>query len=267
VLIGRESDPGIVLAAEAAAGLSRPTGGRPGRQADGSRLAPAQPGGMTNNAHTIREAHNTGNAISRITRQISPRLAACAGGLAAVGIAIGVIRYLQRSPIRDAPVPGTSAWAQHLIAGAVACVLYGVARWRRSRRPGRGRGRLLLLAPLGRRAAARLWATMQQVSWRSAAALPPQAVIGYSFWRAGEQVTAGLDPNFTVNAWGGPTYLGAMACHYLDATLMIAVSAWLLDRILRPAAAEDHRPSRTSLGSSSDVAGRQQSQSWEHRVS
>jgi hypothetical protein len=79
-------------------------------------------------------------------------------------------------------------------------------------------------------------ATMRQASWRSAAALPPLAVMGYSFWRAGEQVTGGLDPNFTVNAWGGPTYLGAMACHYLDAGLMIAVSAWLLDKILLPAA-------------------------------
>ena len=78
---------------------------------------------------------------------------------------------------------------------------------------------------------------MRQVSWRSAAALPPLAVIGYSFWRVGEQVTGGLDPNFTVNAWGGPTYLGAMACHYLDAALIIAVSAWLLDKILLPAAA------------------------------
>jgi hypothetical protein len=78
-------------------------------------------------------------------------------------------------------------------------------------------------------------ATMRQASWRSAAALPPLAVIGYSFWRVGEQVTGGLDPNFTANAWGGPTYLGAMACHYLDAALIIAVSAWLLDKLLLPA--------------------------------
>ena len=57
--------------------------------------------------------------------------------------------------------------------------------------------------------------------------------------RIGEQVTGGLDPNFTVNAWGGPTYLGAMACHYLDAALMIAVSAWLLNMILPPAVAAE----------------------------
>ena len=53
---------------------------------------------------------------------------------------------------------------------------------------------------------------------------------------AGEQVTGGLGPNFTVNVRTA-TYLGAMACHYLDAALMIAVSAWLLDRNLLPAPA------------------------------
>jgi len=192
---------------------------------------------MTNYAHIAEEAQNTSNAISRITRQISPRLAAAAAGIAGVGIVTGFIEYLHRSPIREAHLPGTSAWAPHLIAAAVACALYGVARWRHGSRFGRGSGRLLLLSPLGRSATSRLMATMRQVAWRSTAALPPLALIGYSLWRVGEQVTAGLDPNFTANAWGGPTYLGAMACHYLDAALMIAVSAWLLDKILLSAAA------------------------------
>ena len=50
--------------------------------------------------------------------------------------------------------------------------------------------------------------------------------------RAGARVLGGLDPNFTVNAWGGPTYLGAMTCHYLDCALICAASAWLASRIL-----------------------------------
>ena len=68
----------------------------------------------------------------------------------------------------------------HLVAAAVAGALYGVARWRHARRFGRGSGPLLLLAPLGRSAASRLLATMRQGSWRSVAALPPLALIGYS---------------------------------------------------------------------------------------
>jgi hypothetical protein len=189
---------------------------------------------MTNNTHVGTEAHGTSDLGSRITTtgQISPRLTALAAGLAAVGIGSGLDKYLNRSPIVETHVPGTSAWTQQIIVAVVACALYGVARWRHDRRFGRGGRRLLLLAPLGRSAAARLTAAARQPSWRSVAALPPLALIGYCCWRIGEQITGGLDPNFTVNAWGGPTYLGAMACHYLDCALIIGVSAWLLDLIL-----------------------------------
>lgn len=177
------------------------------------------------------------NAHISITRQLSPWLSLCAAALAVAGIATGLVQYLHRSPVTEVHVPGTSAWGQQLVVAVVALVLYGVARWRHVRRFGRRSGRLLLLAPLGASAAARLTATMRQLSWRSAAALPPLALIGYSCWRVGEQVTGGLDPNFTVNAWGGPTYLGAMACHYLDISLGIGICAWLLHMILLHAAA------------------------------
>jgi hypothetical protein len=191
---------------------------------------------MTNNADIARRAPNASSVISPVTRQISPLLTVSAAGVTAVGIATGFIRYLDRSPIRESSAPGTSAWGQQLAVAAVACALYGVARWRHGRRFGRGSGRLLLLAPLGRNAAARLTAAARQASWRIAAVLPLLVVIGYCCWRVGEQVTAGLDPNFTANAWGGPSYLGAMACHYLDIALIIAASGWLLDKILPQAA-------------------------------
>ena len=191
---------------------------------------------MTNNADTVRRGSHASSVISPVTRQISPLLTVSAAAVTAVGIASGFIRYLDRSPIRESSAPGTSAWAQQLAVAAVACALYGVARWRHGRRFGRGSGRLLLLAPLGRNAAARLTAAARPLSWRTAAALPLLAVIGYCCWRTGEQVTADLDPNFTANAWGGPTYLGAMACHYLDVALIIGASGWLLDKILPQAA-------------------------------
>ena len=192
---------------------------------------------MTDNAPIVSRAADANSEISPVTRQISPLLTVSAAGVTAVGIATGFIRYLDRSPIRDATAPGASAWGQQLAVAAVACALYAVARWRHRRRFGRGSGRrLLLLAPLGRNAAARLTAAARQASWRTAAALPLLTVIGYCCWRVGEQVTAGLDPNFTANAWGGPSYLGAMACHYLDSALIIAASGWLLDKVLPQAA-------------------------------
>jgi hypothetical protein len=67
--------------------------------------------------------------------------------------------------------------------------------------------------------------------------VPPAGLFLYCFYRGGLQVIGGLDPNSTVNAWGGPTYLGAMACHYLDAVVLMGAAAWLLDRILLPDAA------------------------------
>ncbi len=191
---------------------------------------------MTNNTGIASRVSSASSVTSSVTRQISPLLTVSAAGLTAVGVATGFIRYLDRSPISEPPAPGTSAWGQQLAVAAVACALYAVARWRHCRRFGRHGGRLLLLAPLGRNAAARLTAAARQASWRTAAALPLLAVIGYCCWRVGEQVTAGLDPNFTANAWGGPSYLGAMACHYLDIALIVAASGWLLDKVLPQAA-------------------------------
>lgn len=58
------------------------------------------------------------------------------------------------------------------------------------------------------------------------------------------QITGGLDPNATVNAWGGPTYLGALLAHYLDGIIGFYAAAFLLNRILLPAS--PGRPARQS---------------------
>jgi len=60
-------------------------------------------------------------------------------------------------------------------------------------------------------------------------------VIAYAPARMGAQVIGGLDPNNTVNAWGGPSYLGAMLAHYLDAVLGCYAACFLLSRLLLPA--------------------------------
>ena len=65
-------------------------------------------------------------------------------------------------------------------------------------------------------------------------------------------MTGGLDPNFTVNAWGGPSYAGALACHYLDLFLLAAGAAWLMDRIL-PAGPNLAQPPATPEQPASDA--------------
>ena len=85
--------------------------------------------------------------------------------------------------------------------------------------------------------------------------LLPGVLFLYGFYRAGMQVTGGLDPDFTVNAWGGPSYAGAMACHYLDLLVLMAAAAWLLDKILLPDPAGARSSGGRSPGSGL-VAGR-----------
>ncbi|NNH75424.1 hypothetical protein HLB23_37200 [Nocardia uniformis] len=152
--------------------------------------------------------------------------------------------YLQRSPHREAYVGGTAAWGPHLVLFVLAVIAAGVV-WRHRRADPGG---LLLLAPLGVTAAKRLERTVSSVFRHPTAllrlliAIVPMAILVYSPWRIGQQIFAGLDPNFTVDAWGGPTYLGALACHYLDAAVLMAAAAGLLNLLLLPAAPRPPAP-------------------------
>ncbi len=135
--------------------------------------------------------------------------------------------------MRERHSSGTAAWPVHLVLLAAALVLAAAVIRRRSLA---GTVRLLL-APFGKSAAARLVSTLRagarpSVMLRIVVGFLPAAILVYSPLRAAAQVVGGLDPNFTVNAWGGPSYVGAMACHYLDGVWMMAASAWLLDRVL-----------------------------------
>jgi hypothetical protein len=172
-----------------------------------------------------------------IADQLSGPLTALVGSAFVSGVIYGLIEFLQRSPIRQEHVAGSAAWGLHLALAFGTIVILSVAQARHRRRFGPRSGRLWLLAPLGRHAAHRVARALGFGSEagqpdRVLAALPAAALFLFCFWRAGVQVTAGLDPNFTVNAWGGPSYIGAMACHYLDLFLLAAGAAWLIDRIL-----------------------------------
>jgi hypothetical protein len=170
----------------------------------------------------------------RILRQMSLPLTALGAAAFAAGVVAGLIRYLDRSPVRETFVPGSSAWWQHLGVAVVVIALLAAGQGRHRRRFGPRSGRLWLLAPLGKAAARRVARTVSSAPGRVLLALPPALLFGYGFWRAGAQVIGGLNPNFTVNAWGGPTYLGAMACHYLDGLALMGLAAWLIDKILLP---------------------------------
>jgi len=56
----------------------------------------------------------------------------------------------------------------------------------------------------------------------------PLFLIVWTPYRAALQIIAAFDPSVTSNAWGGPTYLGATAAHYLDGLILLYVGALLL---------------------------------------
>ncbi|WP_084654658.1 hypothetical protein [Nocardia altamirensis] len=154
------------------------------------------------------------------------------------GIVVGGLAYLDRSPQRAPYVGGTAAWAPHIALLLLTAVGVTVM----VRRRGADAVLLMLLAPLGPTAARRLANTVASILRHPTALLRlllgvlPLAMLVFGPFRVGVQILGGLDPNFTVNAWGGPTYLGAMACHYLDAVLLMAAAAALLNKLLLPAA-------------------------------
>jgi len=162
--------------------------------------------------------------------------------LFALGIAKGAVAYARRSPIREAHVAGTNAILIHVLLAVAVAALVIVVQLRRARRPG-DPGPSPWAAPFSARAVARLARTFRFAGGfsflnlgRALIAVLLVLVAAYAPARMGAQVIGGLDPNNTVNAWGGPTYIGAMLAHYLDAAIGFYAACFLLSRVLLPAA-------------------------------
>jgi len=169
------------------------------------------------------------------SRSLSKRLVVTAELLFTSGVSIGWLHYLHRpaSPLRH--LPGSNAWWQHAVVAAVGAAILGTIWF--ARKSGRT-ARPVLLAPLGRGAAERISLLFRQALrgpinfGRTLLATPLLLLFMFGLFRAGYQITSGLDPDNTVNAWGGPTYVGALACHYLDIFVVMAASAWLLGQLM-----------------------------------
>ncbi len=187
---------------------------------------------------TYRPGDGKGDlGLTNAAYQLSGPLTALVGSAFLSGVWYGLVGFLQRSPVRQVRVAGTAAWGEQLALALVTIVILSIAQARHRRGFGPRSGRLWLLAPFGTHAAQRIGRALglggeRAQPGRLLLALPAVALFLFCFWRAGVQVTAGLDPNFTVNAWGGPSYAGALACHCLDLFLLAAGTAWLMDKVL-----------------------------------
>jgi hypothetical protein len=152
------------------------------------------------------------------------------------GVVAGALMYLQRSPVVQERIPGSNAISVHIVLALVGVGLFiGLPRlgWaKRAPYP-------IWVAPFSQSGLDRFRQTILLRSGVRPGTIVRAVLAGvlsilllYNFLRAGEQVIAGLDPNFTVNAWGGPSYLGAMLAHYLDALYLFYIEALLLNLVL-----------------------------------
>ncbi len=152
------------------------------------------------------------------------------------GVVAGIFIYIHRSPVVEEQVPGANAIPAHILLAFVAVALFiGLPRLRLAKQAPYS----IWVAPFSQSSLDRFKQTM-----RLRSGVPPgniaRAVLAgllsilllYNFFRAGGQPIGGLDPNFTTNAWGGPSYLGAMLAHYLDGVYLFYVEALLLNLVL-----------------------------------
>jgi hypothetical protein len=172
------------------------------------------------------------------SRHLSRTTALACALLFVAGVVAGVFAYLQRSAVVEAHVPGTNAVPTHVALAVVAVVLFfGLPRLRLAQRAPYP----VWVAPFSESGRDRLERTVRLRAGTSPGSVV-RAVLAalltilllYNFFRAGAQLVGGLDPNFTTNAWGGPSYLGALLAHYLDAAYLFYVEALLLNLVLIP---------------------------------
>lgn len=157
------------------------------------------------------------------------------------GVALGAV-----TPTPDLPTPqhnpALNAWPVHIvITVAVLAALAGWVWW--ARRGGRSAD---FLAPWRRSALGRLKATFVAVARggpvhrllaivRCIVLLAVFVLLLFLVFRIGFQVTFTLDAAQTINAWGGPTYLGAFYAHFVDAVgialIVLGVANLVADRL------------------------------------
>jgi len=176
----------------------------------------------------------------RISRLSIPILAAAF----LAGVAEGAVAYSLRSSKLERHVAGTNAITIHVVLALAAAAVVIAVQARRTRKRGQA-GPSPWTAPFSRSAVARLSRTARLSRGAAALRLLPATplilLLLYCPYRMGAQVIGGLDPNSTVNAWGGPSYVGALLAHWLDCIVGCYVIAFLLGRLLAPATAGAQR--------------------------
>jgi hypothetical protein len=179
-------------------------------------------------AYPVSPGHH--GPMMRVSRLTVPVLAAAF----LIGLAKGAVAYSHRSSVLKRHVAGTNAiWIEIALAIVAAAVVIAI-QVRRSRKQGQ-LGPSPWIMPFSSYAVAKIGRTLRLSRGAAVVSAVPMAllilVLLYCPYRMGAQIIGGLDPNSTVNAWGGPTYVGAMLAHWLDCIVAFYVAAFLVGRL------------------------------------
>jgi hypothetical protein len=187
---------------------------------------------------------NSGVRLEGPRRKLSRLSVTVCGLLLAAGIAEGAQAYARRAPGIERHAAGTNAITVHLVLAAATATVVIAVQARRSRQPAPRRGPSPWAAPFSADAVSRLLRTLRFAAGpslpnlaRAVATVPLVLVLLYTPFMMGAHITSDLNPNATVNAWGGPTYIGAVMAHWLDGIIGFYAAAFVLSRLLLPASA------------------------------
>lgn len=152
------------------------------------------------------------------------------------GVVVGLVVADPNSQVPENDPP-LNAWPMHIVVTVIVAVVVAAWVWRALRRTGRGPD---LLAPWRARAAHRLAATAASVTRggvatrggalvRAIVVLLGTLLLIYLVFRLGFQFGLIGDESQVVNAWGGPTYIGAFYAHLIDSVALALVALTVVD--------------------------------------
>lgn len=155
--------------------------------------------------------------------------------LVGAGLINGLVTYVHRSGDKVINDPKANAIIVHIILAVVALVI-GVSVYMINKKKNQAS---LFLKPFSEHAYLRVKATLTfypKLSILSLVRFVATIFLLYILlwepFRMAMQLIAALDPNFTANAWGGPSYLGATLAHWLDGILLFYGTALLLHFVM-----------------------------------
>lgn len=152
----------------------------------------------------------------------------------AAGLGFGYVLYLHRPTTLKPNIPANNAIAIHL--AIAACALLAVTiiqlyRWRKQL-PN------IWAAPFSDHAFQRLKATFCPRPFtllsipRAIVCVPLLIVMLFTPFRIAAQIGDARDPSLPLNAWGGPSYIGASLAHGMDLLIFLYVAAFILSVVM-----------------------------------